>query len=44
MPANNFSIETLWREMEFQPTPKQKDAILHLDGPLYLLATLPILN
>ena len=38
MPANNFSIETLWREEKFNPTPNQKDAILHLDGPLYLPA------
>jgi DNA helicase-2/ATP-dependent DNA helicase PcrA len=38
MPARNFTIETLWRELDFKPTPNQKDAILHLDGPLYLLA------
>jgi DNA helicase-2/ATP-dependent DNA helicase PcrA len=38
MPANNFTIETLWRDMEFHPTPNQKDAILHVDGPLYLPA------
>ena len=38
MPAKNFTIETLWREMEFKPTPNQKDAILHLDGPLDLPA------
>jgi hypothetical protein len=38
MPATNFTIETLWRELEFKPTPNQKDAILHIDGPLYLPA------
>jgi len=38
MPATNFTIETLWRELEFKPTPNQRDAILHIDGPLYLPA------
>jgi DNA helicase II / ATP-dependent DNA helicase PcrA len=38
MPAKQFTIETLWREENFKPTPNQKDAILHLDGPLYLPA------
>lgn len=35
MPANNFNIETLWREEKFNPTQNQEDAIRHLDGPLY---------
>src|SRR4026208_1679075 len=38
MPTKNFTIETLWAEMEFKPTPNQKDAILHVDGPLFLPA------
>jgi hypothetical protein len=38
MARNEFNIETLWREMDFKPTPHQKDAILHLDGLLYLPA------
>jgi DNA helicase II / ATP-dependent DNA helicase PcrA len=38
MPTKNLTIETLWRDMEFRPTRNQKDAILHLDGPLYLPA------
>ena len=32
MPANNFKIETPWREMDFKPTPNQKDDIHHLEG------------
>jgi hypothetical protein len=27
MPTKNFKIETLWREMEFKPTPNQRDVI-----------------
>ncbi len=38
MPGKDFTIETLWRAEDFKPTPNQKAAILHLDGPLYLPA------
>jgi DNA helicase II / ATP-dependent DNA helicase PcrA len=32
------TIERLWAEAGFQPNPAQRDAILHVDGPLYLPA------
>jgi DNA helicase-2/ATP-dependent DNA helicase PcrA len=38
MARNEFNIGTLWREMDFIPTPNQREAILHLDGLLYLPA------
>jgi DNA helicase II / ATP-dependent DNA helicase PcrA len=38
MPAKNITIDTLMGEMKFHPTPNQREAILHLDGPLYLPA------
>lgn len=31
-------IEYFWRKTGFTPTPKQKEAILHVDGPLFLTA------
>ena len=36
MPAKNITINTLMGKMKFNPTPNQRDAILHLDGTLYL--------
>ena len=38
MKNNNFSIETLWNETNFTPNPSQKEAILHIEKPLYLTA------
>lgn len=32
------SLEDLWHEAKFAPTPQQRAAILHSDGPLYLPA------
>lgn len=32
------SIEALWAERGFEPTDRQREAILHVDGPLYLPA------
>lgn len=31
-------METLWAERGFQPTDRQREAMLHVDGPLYLPA------
>src|SRR5512132_321635 len=31
-------LEALWRDAKFMPTPEQRSAILHSDGPLYLPA------
>ena len=36
--SNSFSIETLWKESNFTPNDSQKNAILHIDKPLYLTA------
>ena len=33
-----LTIERLWAQAAFQPNPAQRDAILHVDGPLYLPA------
>ncbi len=33
-----WGIEALWREARFEPNDHQRDAILHVDGPLYLPA------
>jgi DNA helicase-2/ATP-dependent DNA helicase PcrA len=34
----NFSIETLWNEVNFKPNESQESAIKHIDGALYLTA------
>ena len=34
----NFSIETLWDEVNFKPNKSQEQAIKHIDGALYLTA------
>ncbi len=34
----NLTIQTLWAEAGFCPTPAQEQAILHTEGPLYLTA------
>ncbi len=34
----NFSIETLWSEVNFKPNEAQEKAIRHIDGALYLTA------
>lgn len=34
----NLSIEQLWNDVEFFPNDSQRDAILHVDGPLFLPA------
>lgn len=36
--VENPKIEELWLEAEFTPNDNQKDAIRHVDGPLYLTA------
>ncbi len=33
-----FTIETLWDVTKFNPNPSQRDAILQIDGPLYITA------
>lgn len=33
-----LTIEDLWRSARFTPNDEQRDAILHVDGPLYLTA------
>jgi len=33
-----IKIEELWQKRQFNPTTKQKEAILHVDGPLYITA------
>lgn len=35
---NNFTIETLWKEVGFIPNESQKKAIKHVDGALFLTA------
>jgi len=34
----NKNIEYFWKLKKFTPNPKQKEAILHTDGPLFLTA------
>lgn len=34
----NFSLETLWKEVNFKPNDSQERAIKHIDGALYLTA------
>ena len=34
----NLTIQDLWKARNFKPNPKQEQAILHMDGPLYLPA------
>lgn len=38
MKLNELTIEDLWNLADFKPNDNQKDAILHVDGPLYLPA------
>ncbi|MFW6116134.1 MAG: UvrD-helicase domain-containing protein [bacterium] len=38
MSAEDFTIEDLWRAIEFKPNRAQEAAIRHTDGPLYLPA------
>lgn len=38
MKLNELSIEDLWSLSDFKPNDNQKDAILHVEGPLYLPA------
>ncbi len=33
-----LTIEQLWRDFDFTPNEKQREAILHTEGPLYLPA------
>ena len=33
-----LNIEHFWREAKFSPNPAQRDAVLHVNGPLYLPA------
>lgn len=32
------NLEYLWDKFNFQPNPQQKQAIKHVDGPLFLTA------
>ncbi len=34
----NLTLKYLWKLKKFQPNPKQQEAILHQDGPLFLTA------
>lgn len=34
----HLEIDTLWERAEFAPNPEQREAILHVDGPLFLTA------
>lgn len=34
----SLPIETLWHRADFKPNPQQREAILHIDGPLFLTA------
>jgi len=36
--TDTLTLELLWSDAEFQPNPEQKEAILHVNGPLYLPA------
>ena len=36
--TKTVSPEQLWREVGFEPNANQREAILHVDGPLYLPA------
>lgn len=38
MPTPELSLTALWQTVGFTPNPAQHDAILHVDGPLYLPA------
>ena len=38
MNATTLSLGQLWQEVGFEPNPNQREAILHVDGPLYLPA------
>jgi len=38
MNATTLSLDQLWQEVGFEPNPNQREAILHVDGPLYLPA------
>lgn len=38
MPYDGITLKQLWREQNFDPNDNQKDAILHVDGPLFLPA------
>ena len=35
---SSISIEKLWELKHFSPNDEQREAILHLDGPLYITA------
>lgn len=38
MPIPTFTLEELWVDADFKPNDEQKEAIRHIDGPLYLPA------
>lgn len=38
MTQPDFSLEHLWESVDFEPNDAQREAILHIDGPLYLPA------
>ena len=38
MVESMLSLETLWKFNDFKPNKQQKEAILHVDGPLYITA------
>ncbi len=38
MARRSLTIEDLWQDRGFEPNAKQKEAILHVDGPLFLPA------
>ena len=38
MEIKKFTIEDLWEQVDFEPNPEQKQAIKHVNGPLFLAA------
>ncbi len=38
MSPRNITLQSLWQKADFKPNDNQRDAILHIDGPLFLTA------
>jgi len=38
IPSKTISPESLWKGARFSPNDQQREAILHVDGPLYITA------
>ncbi len=37
-PSASVTLQKLWEQADFKPNDRQKQAILHVNGPLYLPA------